>query len=210
MPEKERKKANYVGGRPKDESKLSTNPAQIRVRLRRAAKGNQKRDGRMDRDIEMLYQKPIEDWDIQELAHGRPRSKDGTFRGKTPTWITPAIQKEAKRRLLDNTIGELSGHIGKAVKCIGDLIESDEVDENGKPIVDARTKLAASSFVVEHFIGKPKQLVEVDATDETKQALAAAIVLDDGEDQSHLVLEGEAYWNDLERDEEKGEPEDAE
>lgn len=197
------RKANYVGGRPKDESKLSTKPEQIRVRLRRAAKSNAKRDGRMERDIEMLYQKPVSEWDIHELSHGRPRNSHGNFKGRPPTWITPAIQKEAKRRLLDETMGDLAGHIGKAVKCIGDLIESDEVDENGKRIVDSKTKLAASTFVIEHFIGKPKQIVELDATDETKEALAAAIVLDDGEDQSHLTLEGEAYWNDLDNEDEE-------
>lgn len=184
------KKANYVGGRPKDESKLSTNPKQIRVRLRRAAKGDKKRDGRMARDIEMLYQKPIEEWDLEELARGRPRNEHGNFRGRVPTWITPAIQKEAKRRLLDETIGQMAGHIGKAVKAIGELIESDEVDENGKPIVDARTKFAASAFVVEHFVGKPKAIVEVTADEETRAAFAAAIVLDDGTDDSHLVLDG--------------------
>lgn len=205
-------KANYVGSRPKDESKLSRDPKQIRIRLRRAAKGNAKRDGRMERDIEMLYQKPIEEWDLQELAHGRPRNAAGDFRGRTPTWVTPTIQKEAKKRLLDETLGDLAGHIGKAVKCIGDLIESDVLDENGKPIVDARTKLAASTFVIEHFTGKPKAFVEIDASDDTRAALAAAIVLEDGKDQSHLVLEGESYWDDMEIDGEEMEevPDDAE
>lgn len=145
----------------------------------------------MARDIEMLYRKPIEDWDIEELSRGRPRNSEGNFRGRVPTWITPAIQQEAKKRLLDEALGSLAGHIGKAVKAIGELIESDEVDDNGKPIVDARTKFAASQFVIEHFIGKPKAIVEVQADDFTKGAIAAAIVLDDGQDQSHLVLEGD-------------------
>jgi len=201
MAEKKPKPANYVGGRPKDESKLSTDPKQVRIRLRRAHR-NPKRDGRIARDMEMLYQKPIEEWDFEELAHGRPRAADGSFRGKPPSWVTPYVHKEAKRRLLDETIGQMAGHIGKAVKLIGELIESQEIDDNGKPIVDAKTKLAAATFVIEHFLGKPKLLLEVDATDQTKQALASAIVLDDGADQSHLVLEDAEYWENMERDEE--------
>lgn len=194
----------YVGGRPKDERKLSTDPKQIRVRLRRAAKGDKKRDGRMERDIEMLYRKPIEEWDMEELSHGRPRNVAGTFAGRPPSWITPTIQKEAKKRLLDETLGSLAGHIGKAVKAIGELIESEEVDENGKPIVDARTKLAAATFTIEHFLGKPKAIIEVQADDFTKQAIASAIVLDDGLPEDHFVLEGEF----TEPDEEEGDDDD--
>lgn len=193
----------YVGGRPKDESKLSRDPKQIRVRLRRAAKGDKKRDGRMARDIEMLYHKPIEDWDLEELAHGKPRNSHGDFRGRTPSWITPSIQREAKKRLLDETLGSMAGHIGKAIKCIGDLIESKEVDDNGKPIVDARTQLAASTFVLEHFLGKPKAVVEVTADDFTKQVIAQAIILDDGLPQGHLELESaEVIDAEFEEDEE--------
>lgn len=199
------RKANYTGGRPKDESKLSTNPKQVRNRLRRAAKGNQKRDGRIDRDIAILYQKPIEDWDMEELARGRPRNAAGTFAGRPPSWITPTIQKEAKRRLLDETFGNLAGHVDTAIKAIVKLIESEEVDEKGRPIVDARTQLAASMFVVENIIGKPKAIVEVQADDFTRQAIAAAIVLDDGEDQSHLVLEGDFTVEEEEGDEDGGE-----
>lgn len=196
------KKANYVGGRPKDESKLSTKPAQVRIRLRRAAKNNLLRDGRIARDMEMLYQKPIDEWDLEELAHGRPRSKDGSFRGKTPSWCTSAVQQEAKKRLLNTAFGTLAGHIDIAVKAIADLINSTEVDDNGKPIVDARTKLAASIFVIENIIGKPKAVVEVQANEFTKQAIAAAIVLDDGMPEDHFILDGEVV------EDEDGEEED--
>lgn len=188
------RKANYTGGRPKDESKLSQEPHQIRNRLRRAAKGNKQRDGRMERDIEMLYKKPIDEWDLEELAHGRPRNDRGNFSGRPPGWVTPAIQKEAKKRLLDETYGELAGHVHVAIKTVAGLMTSEELDEKGKPIVDARTRLAASMFVIENIIGKPKAIVELQADDFTRQAIAAAIVLDDGLDQSHLVVEGEIVY----------------
>jgi hypothetical protein len=195
------RKANYVGARPKDESKLSQDPKQIRVRLRRAAKGNAKRDGRMERDIQMLYHKPIEDWDIEELARGRPRNAAGNFGGRPPAWITPTIQKEAKRRLLEETFGTLAGHAHTAIKTIVKLMTSTEVDEKGKPIVDARTQLAAAQFVIENIVGKPKAVMELQAEDFTRQALAGAIVLDDGDPQDHLVIEGDIVEEEPEEEE---------
>jgi hypothetical protein len=179
----------YVGGRPKDESKLSQEPHQIRNRLRRKGRKFQQD---LEKYMDVAYQKPISEWDIEELARGRPRDKGGFFRGRTPMWITPAVQQEAKKRLLNETMGKLSHHIDSAVVAIGELITSEEVDDKGKPIVDARTKLAAAQFIIENFLGKPKAIIEIGATDETKALLAQAIVLDDGRPQDEpIVLEGE-------------------
>lgn len=202
------RKANYTGGRPKDESKLSTDPRQVRIRLRRAArKGNKKADGRIQRDLEMLYKKPIDEWDVEELARGRPRNAAGDFRGKMPSWITPTIASEAKRRLLDNTFAQMSAHADLAINTVVKLMKDDMVDDKGKPITDSRTKLAAATFVIEHILGKPKAIVEVGAEDFTKQAIAAAIVLDDGKDQSHLTLEGEFTVDDEEEGDDDAEGE---
>jgi len=146
---------------------------------------------------EQVWAKPISEWDIEELARGRPGDKNGQFRGRTPSWITPAIQQEAKKRLLNETMGKLSHHIDKAVVAIGNLIDSDEVDDKGKPIVDARTKLAAAQFILEIFLGKPKAIIEIGATDDTRSLLASAIVLDDGLPQDHqVILEGEIVEED--------------
>jgi hypothetical protein len=152
-------------------------------------------DAKLDqiqRDIEMLYQKPLAEWDFTELAMGHPRNKAGKFSGTAPPWCGPVVQREAKQRLLTLTKVKLAGHIEDAMAAIGQLINSTEVDDNGKPIVDARTRLAASTFVLEHFLGKPQAFIQVEATDQTRAALASAIVLDDGLPQGHLtVVEGE-------------------
>jgi hypothetical protein len=68
---------------------------------------------------------------------------------------------------------------------------SEEVDEKGRPIVDAGTRLRAATFIVEHVLGKPKAVVEIGGEDFTRAALASAIILDDGMPQGHLVIEGE-------------------
>lgn len=193
-------KGNYVGGRPKDESKLSKRPDQIRRRLRRASR-NMGRETDVRMYLEATGKKQIEDWDLEELARGRPRNKNGGFAGRPPKWLTPLVEKEAKRRLLHHTLGELNSHVSSAIRTVVKLIESDEVDDKGKPIVDARTRLAACIFVIEHVTGKPKAVFEIEGTDATRQALAAAIVLDDGKPQGHLedgVLEGEIVEEDEE------------
>jgi hypothetical protein len=181
-------------GRPNNPELLSKDPAQIRRRLRRKHRAHTQ-DLELYQDV--VYGKRMEDWDLEELARGRPRDKNGRFSGRVPTWLSPALQQEAKRRLLEETYGLLAGHVTQAVKTMGQLLVSDEVDDNGKPIVDSRTKFAAAAFIIEHMIGKPKALVEVKAEiSEAKQAIAAAIVLDDGQPQD--IIEGD--WEDAEDD----------
>jgi len=189
-----------VRGRSNDITKLSKDPKQIRRRVRRA-QGKIQAD--VDLYLEVRYQKPIEEWDLEELARGRPRDQNGQFRGVTPTWITPTVQKEARRRLLDHAFGTMAGHADLAIQTIANLIRSEEVDDKGKPIVDARTKLQACIFILEHLMGKPKAIVELHDTNEAKSAIAAAIVLDDGLPQDNpIVLDGTFTEEDEEDDDE--------
>lgn len=183
---------------PRQPRELVNTPKQIRNRLRRKGK---KFEAELDLYQDQVYGKRIEEWDLEELSRGRPRDSLGGFRGPAPAWITPLVVKEAKRRLLDHTLGSLAGHVELAVKAIGNLLESDEVDDFGRPIVDARTKLAAAQFVIENVVGKPKAIVEIDGSDAVKQFLASALVLDDGT-PAHPVIQGEVVEDDDEEDEE--------
>lgn len=177
-------------GRSNNIETLSKDPKQIRRRIRRA-------EGKIQADVDLYleerYNKPIEQWDLEELARGRPRDKNGEFRGVTPKWITPTVQKEARRRLLDHAFGTMAGHVDLAIQTIANLIKSEEVDDKGKPIVDARTKLQACIFILEHLMGKPKAVVELNsAEDHVRGALVPAIMLRDGKPKrSPVVLEGE-------------------
>lgn len=184
-------------GRSNDITKLSTDPKQIRRRVRRS-------EGKIQADVDLYlqvkYQKPIEEWDLEELARGRPRDKNGKFQGAAPKWITATVQKEARRRLLEHAFGTMAAHADLAITTIANLIKSDEVDDKGKPLVDGRTKLQACIFILEHIMGKPKAVVELTDTNEAKSALAAAIILDDGKPQDEpIVLEGE-FTDDDEED----------
>ena len=171
-------------GRPRDD-KISREPRQIRNRLRRGS-------ANITADIEMLYSKGLEDWDWEELARGMPRNKLGTFSGKAPKWITPMVQIEAKRRLLSQVHGEMAVYLSDAIKTVVSLMGSTKLDDNGRPIVDAKTKLAAATFIIEHLIGKPQSALTIEAKVEEKhKAIAAAIILDDGSSQDGLVIDGD-------------------
>src|SRR4051794_20110709 len=71
----------------------SLSPKQLRARARRLAeKGKSPAN-----ELELLY-KPIEQWDAEELAKGRPRAVDGTFKGRPPTWVTRELYEQAMSR----------------------------------------------------------------------------------------------------------------
>jgi hypothetical protein len=171
---------------------LSTKPAQIRNRLRRNFRN--KDMAAFKQDLELYQQhtgfKPPQEWDMEELSRGRPRNKNGHFGGRVPGWITPEIVKESKKLLHERTFGKLTSNVELAVKTIRGLMTNVEVDEKGKPVVDSRTKLAAAQFVIDHVLGKPQTILELTAVDDVRQMFASAIVLDNGREDSHLVIEG--------------------
>lgn len=187
----------YVGARPKDLSSLSDKPSQIKNRLKRARKRAEKTGD--DTDYQWEFNrlketggiKPIEDWDLAELAHGMPRHSDGKFRGVRPSWITPEVTREIKKRLYNETFAMIGSNADLAVQTIIKLMTSDEVDFRGKPLVDARTRLDAAKYVIDHILGKAEKIVTFDATDGVREMFAAAIVLEDGFPQGHLEIEGE-------------------
>jgi hypothetical protein len=190
-------------GRPADENTLSRKPSQIRNRIRRAKKRGDTE--LVNFELSLLHEigyKPVSEWDIEELAHGTPRGKDGKFHGISPPWMTDSIMREVKKQLHRRTFGKLTANIELAIQVVTDLMTSQEVDDKGKPIVDARTRLAAAQFVIEHVIGKPAAILPVDAADQVRQMFAAAIVLDDGRQDTHLpVIEGRVVSEDDEEEE---------
>lgn len=151
------------GGRPVK----STHPKAIRARLRRQAKT-------MREDV--LITKPIEEWDLEELAKGRPKDRDGFFRGRPPTVMPRQLHEEIVNRFAEIVKTEMRGHTVAAMKVLGEIIDSDERDENGKPIVSANVKLDATKFLIEHIIGKPKQRVETDISVKLQGMLAQVMV----------------------------------
>lgn len=150
---------------------------------------------------DVVIGKRIEDWTLEELARGRPYVDGKPMLGPTPKWMSPQVQMEVKRRLLDEIYGMLGEHLHLSVKVMADLLKSEELDDKGRPIVDPKTKFAAASFIIEHFTGKPKALVDIKVETAPQNAIAAAIVLDDGQPQDNMVVDGEIVEDEEEEEE---------
>jgi hypothetical protein len=155
------------------DGKLLT-PKQIRARQRRAAKRS-KRNRMSELEFETLY-KPIEDWDMEELARGRPRNIDGNFRGRKPGWITREVHERAMEMFIQLTKSDMAALAPSALDSLRWVLESNEEDERGKPIVPASAKNQAAMFLLEHVVGKPKQQVQQDISVKLQGILGAVMV----------------------------------
>lgn len=153
------------------------------------------------RDINILYKKPVAEWDMEELARGRPRGPNGKFQGPRPTWITPVILREASDRLRQLTKDELATYAGDAVRVMGELMKSTDVDEDGKPIVSAKTRLDAAKYVLDQIIGKPTLPVEHSGNVTLQHLMGSILVNPDGR-EAHPVIDGEVVEDDDESDDE--------
>lgn len=175
---------------------VSEKPSAARRRMRKSADN-------IDRDIQILYKKPMEEWDMEELARGRPKGEDGKFRGPRPTWITPVILREAQDRLRQLTKDELATYAGDAVRVMVELMKDDSVDmETGKAVVSPKTRLDAAKYVLDQIIGKPTNPVEVTGNVTLQHLMGSILVNPDGA-QAHPVLDGEVVDDD--EDSSKGE-----
>lgn len=152
------------GGRPI----TSQTKKQLRRRARRAAAIS-------DEELEMLY-KPLEEWDAEELARGRPRAKDGSFKGKKPKFIDAALHEQIVRRFEEVVRISMNENTVEALKFLGTVLNDEREDEKGRPVVSAATKLDAAKFLVEHVLGKPKQRVETDISVKLQAMLGVAMV----------------------------------
>lgn len=153
---------------------LSTDPRAVRARLRRKDRKIGRTEDQMLADVEMLPRyKDVTEWDFEELARGKPRCADGSFKGPAPRWLTPVIRKEATRRLGDMTRAMLATQVESAVTVMTTLMTDDERDEEtGKPIVPATVKMDAAKFIIEQTIGKAKQRVDIEAGESVQDFLA--------------------------------------
>lgn len=162
-----------------DTRRLSTRPSAIKARIRRNG-------GRAAEDIQMFHEvvygevKPVSEWTIEELQHGRPRHPTGGWRGPRPKWITPIIQAEIRRRLREETIQNLVGHTGAAIKVLAEFLKNEE---------EPNLRFRAAALIIEYAAGTPDKNLHVTGNVQLQSMLASALVLDDGT-PAHPVIEG--------------------
>jgi hypothetical protein len=145
--------------------------------------------------------KPLDEWDFEELARGRPKDKHGGFMGASPKWVTPAVRSEAKRRLKAKALDTMGEHVSHAIAVLVDLMMSDDIDENtGKPLVDAKTRMAAATYIIDQVVGRARQGVDISADAGGFQAIiAGAMKVHNVEGEyvdAHPIVEGQ--WEEAE------------
>jgi len=162
-----------------DTRRLSTNPRAIRQRIRRNG-------GRTAEDIALLHEiaygsvKPVTEWTLEELQKGRPRHPTAGWRGPRPRWITPIVQAEVRRRLREETIQNLVGHTGAAIKVLAEFLKNEE---------EPHLRFRAAQLILEYAAGAPDKNIHVTGNVQLQSMLASALVLDDGT-PAHPVIEG--------------------
>ena len=153
-------------------------PKNVRVRLNK----KRKRTGGMAEikpyELATLYgdRKPLEEWDAEELARGRPRNKDGKFAGPKPQYVTMQIHEEAVDRFSKFVKTEMSVSTIEAIEQLNKILSNDEQDYRGKPVIPPSVKLDAAKFLIEHIVGKPKQHIEQDVSIKLQSILGSVIV----------------------------------
>jgi len=151
------------------------------ARMARAKKVNPRSKKAVDALIEDNGWKPIEEWDLQELARGKPKGLDGKFtRGPRPKWITEEVLAQVRKRhkqLVNDNIREMAED---AIALMHRLMNDDEFDENGKPVTPAATKFAAAKYILDQTVGAPIAKVEAEINHKVSFLMNAVIVNPDG------------------------------
>lgn len=159
-------------------------PSNIYKRLRR---------GTLDPEVarELLGGKPIEEWDLEELARGRPRHEVLGWGGPRPAWLTDEMVKEADRLFHRRIREDINAAAVPALKTIMTLVREGDSD---------RVKLDAAKFIFDHVIGKPTQELKHSAGEGLESLLAGMLVNPDGEEAVDII--------DVEPEEADDEPDD--
>jgi len=124
---------------------------------------------------EALWGKNIQDWDLEELARGRPRDKNGNFTGTAPSFIPRQLHEEIVRRFETVVREEMNGHTVDALKMLHTVLNDNQVDSKGRPITPRSVQVDVAKFLIEHVVGKPKQRMEADISLKLQGILGVAI-----------------------------------
>lgn len=148
--------------KPRDHKGRILTNKQINIRKKRAQKRLAKAQ-LTPKEYYAKYSKPVEKWDLEELARGRPRNKSNNFSGvQRPKWVPQEVHEEALSVFQNVVKTNMNVSAIHALEAIKTLLENDEYDDRGRPLVSPSTKLDASKYLLDHVVGKPKQHVQND------------------------------------------------
>ena len=120
------------------------------------------------------FKKPVETWDLQELARGRPRAADGSFKGRSPKWISSEVLEESRRRFQAGALVEVEANMDLAIKVIANILSD--------PDQDPRIRLDSAKFIINHVLGTPKVKAEIVTNSPFATLIASSLINPDGSD----------------------------
>lgn len=128
--------------------------------------------------------KPIDEWDLEELARGRPRSASGGFQGKPMKFMPREVHERITERFKLVVKDQMNGLAVSALGVVRNLLEDANYDDKGKPLVPPSVRLDAAKWLVEHTIGKPVQPTTTDVSVKL-QGILGAVMVNPTYDDSH-------------------------
>lgn len=151
---------------------------QIRARARRKYQRLARQQERIVESDEFEWMfKPVEEWSLKELSLGRPLPPDGSIPpGPKPKWVDMEVHEKSMELFVRAIKTSMNAHSIDALSALGNIINNNEVDHRGRPMVPYSTKLDATKFLLEHIVGKPTQHVTQDISVKLQGLLGAVMV----------------------------------
>src|SRR6266702_2160596 len=129
-----------------------------------------------DEEFEMLF-KPISEWTIDELAKGYCRTKEGRWPSRPPSqFMRGQIREKIDEEFRRHVKLDMNGLTVEALAALRHVLTEDGSDSRGRPLVPAGVKVRTAEFLVDHLIGKPKQVVQEDISIRLSSILADVMV----------------------------------
>lgn len=129
-----------------------------------------------DEEFALIF-RPVEQWTIEELSKGYCKTAEGRWPSRPPSQlmrgqIRERIDEEFRKRVR----GSMNGLTVDALNALQRVIKDDDLDGRGRPMVPAATKVKAAEFLLDHLLGKPKQVVQEDISVRLSGILADVMV----------------------------------
>ena len=112
----------------------------------------------------MNGQEDVTEWDDEELLHGKRRDKLGRFQGKPPRLVPAECLRELTRRRLFETESIFREACVEAAKYLDVVVRGAEEPKPGR--------IKAAETVLDRFLGKPKERVDMHAVVEMSPFVA--------------------------------------
>ncbi len=141
-----------------------------------------------DEEFELIF-KPVEQWTMEELSRGYPRTLDGKWPSQPPSQLMRgAIREKIEERFRTVIRQDMSGLTVEAITQIRHILKNDDVDGRGRPAVPASVKMKAAEFLIDHLVGKPKQVVETDISVKLAGILGDVMIAPEAQLTTHGVV----------------------